>query len=114
VLAGVYGSDYESVGELLPILVAGTIPFALTMTLLTTARIREQTNSTIAIAVGLAVIVLVPTLVLTASEGTVGAAWGWTAGNAIAAGWALASSRLPGRRQRKRELATVGSLNPEA
>ena len=72
------------------------------MTLLTTARIREHSNATIAVAVGFAVAVLVPTVLLTASDGALGAAWGWTIGNAIAAGIALVASRLPGPERRER------------
>jgi O-antigen/teichoic acid export membrane protein len=101
-LASLYGPAYEPVATLLPLLVAGTIPFAVTMTLLTTARIREHSNATIAVAVGYAVAVLVPTVLLTGSDGVLGAAWGWTIGNAIAAGIALLASRLPGPEGRER------------
>jgi O-antigen/teichoic acid export membrane protein len=100
-LAGLYGVAYGQVATLLPVLVAGTIPFAVTMTLITTARIREHSNATIAMAVGFAVAVLVPTVLLTASDGALGAAWGWTSGNTIAAGLALVASRLPGREGRE-------------
>ncbi len=110
-LASLYGPAYGPVATLLPLLVAGTIPFAVTMTLLTTARIREHSNATIAVAVAFAVAVLVPTVLLTASDGALGAAWGWTIGNAIAAVVALLASRLPGRERgssatgRRRRLA---------
>jgi O-antigen/teichoic acid export membrane protein len=97
VLASLYGPAYGPVATLLPLLIGGTIPFAVTMTLLTTARIREHSNATIAVAVGFAVAVLVPTILLTASDGTLGAAWGWMIGNAIAAALALLVSRFPGR-----------------
>ena len=104
-LASIYGPEYGPVATLLPLLVAGTIPFAVTMTRLTTARIREHSHSTIAVAVGFAVGVLLPTVLLTASHGALGAAWGWTIGNAIAAGIALVTSRPPGRErpERRRE-----------
>ena len=65
-LAGLYGPDYGPVATLLPLLMAGTIPFAVTMTMLTTARIREHSHSTIAVAVAFAVAVLVPTVLLVA------------------------------------------------
>jgi O-antigen/teichoic acid export membrane protein len=93
-LARVYGPAYGPVGTLLPLLVAGTIPFAVTMTVLTASRIREHSNSTIAVAVGFAVAVLVPTVFLTASYGALGAAWGWTVGNTLAAVFALLASRM--------------------
>ena len=96
-LASLYGPSYAHVATLLPLLVAGTIPFAVTTTVLTTARIREHSNSTIAVAVAFAVAVLVPTVLLTASDGALGAAWGWTIGNAIAAVLALLVSRLAAR-----------------
>src|SRR4029077_11320082 len=85
VLARIYGPDYSQVATLLPVLMAGTIPFAVTMMMLTAARIREHSPSTLAMAVALAVAVLVPTVILTGSDGAMGAAWGWTIGNAIAA-----------------------------
>ena len=68
--------------------------------MLTTARIREHSNATIAVAVAFAVAVLVPTVLLTARHGALGAAWGWTIGNAIAAVLALLASRLPAARER--------------
>ena len=77
VLAILYGPDYGPVGTLLPILVAGTIPFAVTTTLLTTARIREDSSATISMAVALAACVLIPTALLTAHNDALGAAWGW-------------------------------------
>jgi O-antigen/teichoic acid export membrane protein len=97
-LATLYGPAYAPVATLLPLLVAGTIPFAMTMTLLTTARIREHSNATIAVAVVFAVAVLIPTILLTARDGALGAAWGWTIGNTLAAVLALVGSRLLGRK----------------
>jgi O-antigen/teichoic acid export membrane protein len=96
-LARVYGPDYGQVATLLPILMAGTIPFAVTMVMLTTARIREHSASTLAMAIALAVAVLVPTVILTSNDGAVGAAWGWTIGNSIAAAIAVFASRLAER-----------------
>lgn len=96
-LAGLYGPAYGAVATLLPLLMAGTIPFAVTMTLLTTARIREHARSTITVAVVFAVAVLVPTVFLASSHGAEGAAWGWTIGNTIAAVLAFLASRMPER-----------------
>jgi O-antigen/teichoic acid export membrane protein len=98
VLARLYGPDYGPVATLLPLLMAGTIPLAVTMTTLTTARITEHAYATIAVAVGFAVAVLLPTLFLVNSHGALGAAWGWTLGNTIAAGLALLAARLPEQR----------------
>jgi O-antigen/teichoic acid export membrane protein len=93
-LAGLYGPDYGPVATLLPLLMAGTIPFAVTMTTLTIARITEHSYATIAVAVGFAVAVMLPTLLLVAGHGALGAAWGWTLGNTIAAGFSLVAARL--------------------
>jgi O-antigen/teichoic acid export membrane protein len=94
-LARVYGPDYGPVATLLPLLMSGTIPFAVTMTMLTTARIREHSSSTIAVAGAVAVAVLVPTSILASGHGALGAAWGWTIGNLAAAALAVLASRLP-------------------
>ncbi len=107
-LARLYGPDYGPVATLLPILMAGTIPFAVTMTMLTTARIREHSGSTIAMALALAVAVLIPTILLTTRDGALGAAWGWTIGNTIAAVLAILASRV--RDRRMQDHADPGSL----
>lgn len=113
-LARLYGPDYGPVATLLPLLMAGTIPLAVTMTMLTTARIREHSYSTIAVAVAFAVAVLVPTVFLAARHGTIGAAWGWTVGNTIAAVLALLASRLPdrGSDEQMQPQGVAGSLEP--
>ena len=110
VLASVYGPSYAPVATFLPLLVAGTIPFAVTTTVLTMARIREHSNSTIAVAVAFAVAVLVPTVLLTARHGAVGAVWGWAIGNSIAAVLALLVSRLAVRG--RMEGARPGAATP--
>lgn len=101
-LAHFFGPDYGPIATLLPILMIGTIPFAATMTMLTASRIREHTSSTIALSLALAVAVLLPTGLLTVGHGALGAAWGWTIGNTIAAGLALLAFRLPDRERGKR------------
>jgi O-antigen/teichoic acid export membrane protein len=104
-LAAVYGPSYSPVSTLLPILVAGTIPFAVTTTVLTMARIREHSYATIAVAGGVAPPGRVPTVLLTARFEALGAAWGWTVGNAIAALVALLVSRLATRERGERAAA---------
>jgi O-antigen/teichoic acid export membrane protein len=114
-LARLYGPDYGPVATLLPLLMTGTIPFAVTMTMLTTARIREHSHATIAVAVAFAVAVLVPTMLFVASDGALGAAWGWTIGNTIAAGFALLASRLPERGSGEQvQTAAVAATSPVA
>jgi O-antigen/teichoic acid export membrane protein len=108
-LAAVYGPSYSPVSTLLPILVAGTIPFAVTTTVLTMARIRERSFATIAVAAAFAAAVLVPTVLLTARYDALGAAWGWTVGNAIAAVVALLVSRLATRERGERTAAETSA-----
>jgi O-antigen/teichoic acid export membrane protein len=85
VIAYLYGPDYESVSTLLTLLVAGTIPFSITTTLLAHSRIRERAGATLAVTAGFATSVLVPTCLLTQEHGALGAAWGWMIGNVLAA-----------------------------
>ena len=89
----------------------------MTTTVLTTARIREHSIATIAVAAAFAVAVLVPTVLLTARYEALGAAWGWTMGNAIAAVVALLVSRLAmdkGRREdAEPEVAISRALGPQ-
>jgi O-antigen/teichoic acid export membrane protein len=104
-LAVMYGPSYGPVSTLLPILVAGTIPFAVTTTVLTMARIREHSSATIAVAIAFAGAVLVPTVLLTASHGILGAAWGWALGNALVALVALLVSGLVAHQHGTRAVA---------
>ena len=113
-LADLYGPDYGPVATLLPVLMAGTIPFVVTMTMLTTARIREHSYATIAMAVGSAVAVVVPTVFLVARFGALGAAWGWTIGNTIAAVLALPAAHLPERRSGQQIQAAAAATSPIA
>jgi O-antigen/teichoic acid export membrane protein len=114
-LAALYGPDYGPVATLLPLLMAGTIPFAVTMTMLTTARIREHSRATITVAVAFAVAVLVPTVLLVSRHGALGAAWGWAIGNTIAAVLALLVSRLPeGGSGEQVETAAAAATSPIA
>jgi O-antigen/teichoic acid export membrane protein len=112
ILAELYGPDYAPVATLLPVLMAGTIPFVVTMTMLTTARIREHSQTTIIVAVVFAVAVLVPTELLVISDGAIGGAWGWTIGNAIAAGLALLAFRLPERATGRQVKAAAAATSP--
>jgi O-antigen/teichoic acid export membrane protein len=110
VIADLYGPDYDSVSTFLPLLVAGTIPFSVTTTLLTHSRIRERTVATIVVTVGFAASVLVPTSLLTREHGALGAAWGWMIGNTVAAVIATAATLLSRSRPRRRDQPGPGRL----
>ena len=108
VVADLYGPDYSSVSTLLPLLVAGTIPFGITTTLLTHSRIRERTAGTIAVTAGFAASVLVPTALLTCEHGALGAASGWMVGNTLAAIVAvLATVLIRSTSARRRQLVVA-------
>jgi O-antigen/teichoic acid export membrane protein len=85
-----YGAAYSHAAHLLPILVLATVPWAVTVTLLAEARVRESTFSTVAISVAFAVAVLVPAGILTIHDAADGAATAWLDGNAAAACIAIA------------------------
>jgi O-antigen/teichoic acid export membrane protein len=114
VLADLYGPDYGPVATILPVLMAGTIPLAVTTMLLTRERIHEHSRSTIAIAVFFAIAVLAPTTLLTISGGAVGAAWGWAIGNLFAAVGAIGLSRLTQRRGGEQIQAAAAATTPVA
>jgi O-antigen/teichoic acid export membrane protein len=84
-IQGIYGSGYEDVPELLVILVAGTVPYAVTVVGLSYARVKADNRATIIITFAFAALVLVPALLLTDGHGATGASWAWLVGNCAAA-----------------------------
>jgi hypothetical protein len=80
-----YGAAYSHAAHLLPILVLATVPWAVTVTFLAEARIRESAVSTVAISVAFALAVLLPAVFLTTHNAADGAARAWLDGNAAAA-----------------------------
>ncbi|MGK0274754.1 MAG: O-antigen/teichoic acid export membrane protein [Ilumatobacter sp.] len=103
-IRGVYGTGYEDVPTLLVILVAGTVPYAVTVVGLSYARVKSDSRATIIITFAFAALVLVPALLLTDGHGAIGAAWAWLVGNCASAlvvalshpGHVAASLRLMG------------------
>jgi O-antigen/teichoic acid export membrane protein len=91
-----YGEDYRDAAELLPILVAAAIPWAVTSVYLTEARVLHRSAATVAITAALTVFILGPALVLVPRDGIDGAAAAFLGGNVIAACVALAT-HLRGR-----------------
>lgn len=80
-----YGEDYRAAADLLPVLVAASVPWAITSVYLTESRVLHRSAATVAITVTLAVGVLGPALVLVPEDGLDGAAAAWLGGNVLAA-----------------------------
>ena len=89
-----YGEAYQNAADVLPPLVAASIPWAITSVYLTEARVRHLSGATIAITATLTVCILGPALVLVPEEGIDGAAWAFLGGNAAAAVVALLAHRI--------------------
>jgi len=68
-----YGADFREAGRLAPLAVATCIPYAVTVMLLTEARVRESAPDIIRVAVTFATSVAVPVLVATPRFGAAGA-----------------------------------------
>ena len=85
VISGMYGAAYSDIPSLLMILIAGTVPYSVTVVGLSMARLASDQRATIVISFTFTALVLVPTLVFTNGHGAVGAAWGWLLGNLGAA-----------------------------
>jgi O-antigen/teichoic acid export membrane protein len=110
VIADLYGPDFDSVSTFLPLLVAGTIPFSITTTLLTHSRIRERAVATVIVTAGFAASVLIPTSLLIREHGALGAAWGWTIGNTVAALIAAGTTLLSRSRPTRPDQTGLGRL----
>lgn len=88
-----YGDDYQAAADVLPPLVAASIPWAITSVYLTEARVRHLHAATIAITATLTVCILGPALLLVPDHGLDGAAWAFLGGNTAAAVVALVAHR---------------------
>lgn len=88
-IATLYGDDYQAAADVLPPLVAASIPWAITSVYLTEARIRHLSGATITITVTLTVTILGSALLLVPRHGIDGAAWAYLGGNVVAAAVAL-------------------------
>ncbi len=91
IVVQLYGSDYQAAADVLPALVAASIPWAVTSVYLTEARVRHRSGATVAITVALTVAILGPALVLVPSRGLDGAAAAYLGGNVVAALVAIAA-----------------------
>ena len=84
-VVSLYGEDYREASEVLPVLVAASIPWAATSVYLTEARVRHRSAATVTITAVLAIAILGPALVLVPDHGLGGAAGAFLAGNLLAA-----------------------------
>jgi O-antigen/teichoic acid export membrane protein len=85
IVVSLYGEDYRKASEILPMLVAASIPWAVTSVYLTEARVRHRSGATVAITLALTVAILGPALVLVPDRGLDGAAMAFLGGNIVAA-----------------------------
>jgi O-antigen/teichoic acid export membrane protein len=85
IVTSVYGPDYAKAASVLPKLVAGTIPWAITSVYLTEARVRHRNLATVAITVTLTAVTLGLALALVDDHGLEGAANAFLVGNIAAA-----------------------------
>ena len=93
-VTAVYGDDYSDAARILPMLVAGSIPWAITSVYLTEARVLHRHLDTVAITTVLTISILVPAQLLVPENGLDGAARSFIVGNTIAAAVAFGFHRL--------------------
>src|SRR3546814_8514506 len=91
-----YGDDYREAADIVPLLVAAAIPWAVTSVYLTEARVRHRHAATVAITLALSAAILIPALVVVPDHGLAGASWAFLGGNAAAALVAL-GAHISGR-----------------
>lgn len=92
-LTALYGDDYREAADVLPLLVAAAVPWAITSIYLTEARVRHRTGDTVAITLALSGSTLLPALVLVPDHGLAGAAVSFLGGNLVAAAMAIVAHR---------------------
>lgn len=96
-VVSLYGADYQEAADILPMLVAASIPWAVTSVYLTEARVRHRSGATVAMTLTLTIAILGPALVLVPDHGLEGAAAAFLGGNVVAAFVAVAA-HISGRR----------------
>lgn len=110
-----YGDDYQEAADVLPMLVAAAIPWAITSVYLTEARVRHRNVATVSITATLSAAILLPALLLVPDRGLDGAAAAFFGGNVVAAVVAI-GAHLSGRSTADDALPHQGSadeLEPE-
>jgi O-antigen/teichoic acid export membrane protein len=106
----VYGPSYRKAADILPWLVAGGIPWAVTCVAITVARLRNGTVATLLIPTVLAVATIVPALYLVPDGGLTGVTQAWLVGNVAAALVSAAVLRGKGFRTPERRALPVAPL----
>lgn len=81
----IYGNDYREAVHLLPLLMAGTVPWAVSTIRLAEARLRKDHVTTVAITLTFGLGILGLAIALVPSQGIDGAVRAWLIGNAAAA-----------------------------
>lgn len=81
VVERIYGSDYQDMSTMLPLLMLGTVPWAVTTTALSVARARADTPQTLLVAFWSAITVIVGVAVGGVVGDSVSAAVGWVIGS---------------------------------
>jgi O-antigen/teichoic acid export membrane protein len=90
----VYGSGYRLTAEILPLLVAASVPWSVAAILLSVARLRHDHLSTVVITLTLGIGNVGLALLLVPSWGPGGAVLAWVVGNVCAAAVAVVLARL--------------------
>lgn len=85
IILGVFGDRYEQTLTLLPLLLAGGVPAAVSTVLLGLARARDDHGPSVAIPLVLAMTTVGIAVVRVPDTGAIGAAWAWFIGNSTAA-----------------------------
>jgi O-antigen/teichoic acid export membrane protein len=105
----VFGNDYQTTAEVLPLLCAGTVPWTVTSLCLAVTRVRNDWTGTIAIAMVFALLTLAPIVVMVGPLGVTGASLGWMVGNICAA---LVAVVMVLGRERRHQHASAPSPSP--
>jgi O-antigen/teichoic acid export membrane protein len=88
-----YGHEYQQAADVLPTLMAATIPWAITSIYLTEARVQHRTADTVTITIVLSLGTLLPALLVVPDHGLAGAATSFLVGNLLAAVAAIVAHR---------------------
>jgi O-antigen/teichoic acid export membrane protein len=88
-----YGHQYQQAADVLPTLMAATVPWAITSIYLTEARVRHRTADTVLLTVVLSAGTLLPALLVVPEHGLAGAATSFLVGNVLAAVAAILAHR---------------------
>jgi O-antigen/teichoic acid export membrane protein len=89
----IYGAEYHEAARIMPLLVTGSIPFAVTSIALAEARVRRDPLGSVVIPLVLALAVVVPAGWLIPAHGINGAAAAWLIGNAVGCATAVVMLR---------------------